>query len=239
MQFRNNGVSTVFIYYFYERINTSRLIDMVTYIFVFTEIYATVGKAVSLFQNPHVFRWQIAVCDYLPCFTASFREVGNKLFHIYRNLQNVGLRFGRRGDGNVQIPESEILNQRFVLLFVDGKIHIGICISEMIDKVGNKIGSDGWQDADTQTAVHAAAFISYHLSDSLGFVQGYSCLPYYFFSDGSRRNILPVPAEYFHIQLFFQFLNHGTQSRLSHTTSLGSQHKVTILVQRYYIFHLL
>ena len=70
-----------FIYYFYERINTSRLIDMVTYIFVFTEIYATVGKAVSLFQNPHVFRWQIAVCDYLPCFTASFREVGNKLFH--------------------------------------------------------------------------------------------------------------------------------------------------------------
>ena len=112
MQLGDNGIPTVSVHYFDERVNTSGFIDMVADLLVLTQIDAAVGNTVSLFQDPHLLRRQVAVHNHLPDLTtAIFRKVGDKLFYIHRNFQNVGVRFWRCCYCNIQVAEPEILYQ--------------------------------------------------------------------------------------------------------------------------------
>ena len=236
----NDGISSVAVHDFYQCLNTAGLVDMIANVLVLAEVHATVGHAVSFFQYPHLFRRQGTIGKAVFGLVALFGKVGHKLFGVDRYLQDAGVRFFRGGaEDHVQIAVFQSLQQGFFFSFVDKEADVGIGFPEMIDEIGYEVGGNRGQYTDAQAAVHTVGFIGHHLLDALGLVQGHLCLPDNLFSDAGGGDILPVTVENLDVEFFFQFLNHGAEGGLCHSTGFGGKYEVALFVEGHDVFHLL
>lgn len=117
MQLRNDGVSSVAVHDFNQRLNTAGLVDVVADVLVLAEVQAVLGHAVSFFQHPHLFRWQDTVAEAVFGLVALLGKVGHELFGIDRYFQNAGICFFRRGtEGHVQVSVLEFCSRAFFSL---------------------------------------------------------------------------------------------------------------------------
>lgn len=240
VKFGNDGISSVAVYDFNQRLNTSGLVDVIADVFVLAEVHTTVGHAVSFFQYPHLFRRQGTVGEAVLDLVALFGKVGHELFGVDRYFQNAGIWFLRGGaEGHVQVAVLEFLQQCFFLSFIDEEADMGIGFPEMVNEVGHEVGGNRGQYTDAQAAVHAVCFIGHHFFDALGFIQGYLCLPDNLFSEAGGGDILSVAVENLDIKLFFQLLNHCTEGRLCHPAGFGGKYEVAVFVEGHNVFHLL
>ena len=55
MKLGDDGISTVPVYEFYERLDASGLIDVIADVLVLAEIHSAVGHTMTFFQYPHLF----------------------------------------------------------------------------------------------------------------------------------------------------------------------------------------
>lgn len=117
VKFGNDGISSVAVYDFNQRLNTSGLVDVIADVFVLAEVHTTMGHAVSFFQYPHLFRRQGTVGEAVLDLVALFGKVGHELFGVDRYFQNAGIWFLRGGaEGHVQVAVLEFLQQCFFSL---------------------------------------------------------------------------------------------------------------------------
>lgn len=82
-------------------------------------------------------------------------------------------------DGYVDIAETEFAHKRGIFFLIDREIHIGVCVTEMVNEVRYQVRGYCRKYSYPQTTRHSTCLVRYKFLYSLRFVQGYLCLTYY------------------------------------------------------------